>query len=253
MNKIILLLVFAVAVISACTVPVQVPPDEIPDTQPEEQPPAAEIIEPPPAPEPPVEVTPEITPQETPEVEIPVEPEQEEVTIDFEYPFFGDMDAPVTVIEYADFASNVDSNAAFVQVGSMKRDFLRGDDVKLVFKPYPVSNRGMLAARASLCMWEQGSKQFWAFHDVLFTFYVRLDEMSIDNYLGRVPNLDRDAFDQCLAEKRYTDIIAQTLDEGNTLGINETPGFIIGDSTYLGNTPYKTLKAAINKEIDSLK
>ncbi len=167
------------------------------------------------------------------------------------YPFMGSDDAPITVIEYGDFSDDASSFAASSQVASIRRDYVVSDKVKLVFKPFPLSgtDEAKLASEASLCAWEQGSVQFWAYQKTLFTFYYHLGRDSLSNYASRVPNLDKPVFIACLDSGRHSETVEAALREGKQFGIEKAPAFVIGDSLFEGDVTYKTLKSAIDAEL----
>ncbi len=236
-----LFLVFSVIVFSSCAVPdenVSTPPDVVPEvTMPQ---------------------IPELPASETqpPQVSEGMGNGSIGKTVkepEISYPFMGSDDAPLTVIEYGDFSDSVSSFAASSQVASIKRDYVVSNKVKLLFKPFPLSGteEAKTASEASWCMWEQGSKQFWAYQSTLFTYYMRLDKASLNNYASRVPNVDKAAFEECLESGRYSDVVAATLAEGKKKGIGKVPAFVIGDSVFEGNVPYKKLKSAIEGELGS--
>lgn len=168
---------------------------------------------------------------------------------DFVYPFIGNEKAPVTVVEYADFSDGISSRMAFAQINSIKRDYVNKNKAKLVFKPYPLLKDGRLAAEASLCTWEQGSVPFWAYHDTLFQFFVHLDNVSLHNYVSRIPNADKAEFAKCMQKGKYAATIQKTLDEGKAAGITEAPTLIIGSKNLTGETPYSLIKKAIDDEL----
>ncbi len=169
------------------------------------------------------------------------------------YPFMGSDDAPLTVIEYGDFSDSASSFAAISQVASIKRDYVVSNKVKLVFKPFPLSgtDEAKMASEASLCMWEQGSIQFWAYQKTLFTFYYHLGMESLNNYASRIPNIDKPVFTACLDSRRHSETVEAALREGRQLGIEKTPAFVIGDNVLEGDVPYKKLKSAIDAELGS--
>ncbi|MBS3132869.1 DsbA family protein [Candidatus Woesearchaeota archaeon] len=207
----------------------------------------------------------ETAPPEVPELpETPAEDEAEESMeevaeegselpeFEFQYPYIG-AEGAFAIIEYGDFSNQVNTQVNNFQVAAMKRDFVVSNKAKIVFKPYPLSGseEAQLAAEASLCMWEQGSKQFWAYHDTLFTYFLYLDEKSLNNYVGRIPNADKSAFAECLSSRKYRDTVSATLEDGKALGIDQTPTFIIGSESIVGSVkvPYKTFKETIETKL----
>lgn len=175
-------------------------------------------------------------------------------TAEIVYPFVGDEDAPVAVVEYGDFSDGTNSFVTTSQVASIKRDYVASGKAKLIFKPFPLNgnDEAKMASEASWCMWEQGSKQFWAYHNTLFAFYLHLDYASLNNYASRVPNVDKAALAECLDSGRYASRVVSTLEEGKKKGFGKVPAFVIGDSVLEGNVPYKKLKSAIEAELGSV-
>jgi len=248
----LVLFVLGVISVAACTVPVAEDTVVEPEvTAPEEI--VEDVVEP--------ELPPEI-PEDVPEPEVPAEvvvaepdvvSEPVQVEKGFTYPFLGSEGA-FPVIEYGDFSNQVNSQVASFQVAAMKRDYIVSNKIKLVFKPFPDgSEESQLSAEASLCMWEQGSKQFWAYHDTLFTYWLRLDENSLNNYVGRIPNADEDVFATCLSSGKYKEQVAASVADGKAVGVSETPTFIIGSEQIVGSVsvPYKTFKQAIDGQLSS--
>ncbi len=238
MRRLLLLLVFSSILLYSCAVPEEASPvrqetvpgvvvPSVPDSEPVESPPAS----------------------------VPVADDAGKAAepSEFVYPFDGKADAPVTIVEYGDFSDVVNSQAAVSQVAAIKRDYVMSGKAKLVFKPFPLSGTAdaRLASEASLCMWEQGGVQFWAYHNTLFAYFSHLDEASLKNYASRVPNVDKPAFIDCLDSGTYSGIVSAVLDEGREKGISKVPAFVIGDSVFEGDVPYKKLKSAIDAELSS--
>jgi len=262
MNRLTLLFLALIVSLVACTVPVDdvnVPEEIIEQAVVAQEPPQAPpVLEEPPA----IPVEPEIeVPQvlEEPPVittEPEIAPDEETLEPAFIYPFLGDENAPVTVIEYGDFADAQNSGVAIFQVAAMKRDYVVSNKVKFVFKPFPSKDNANseLAARASLCMWEQGSKQFWAYHNTLFSFYLHLDADSMVNYAGRTPNADQEALRACISSGKYADVVANTLDEGRSLGVEKPSTFFVGENSVFltQTTKYRELSGLIDSELNKL-
>ncbi len=236
----LLLLAFSSLVFSSCAVTEEatlILPESIP-----------EVVVPAVSEPPPVETQPD-------SVEVPVGGDSGNVieTPEFVYPFIGNENAPVTVVEYGDFSDGTNSFVTISQVASIRRDYVASGKVKLVFKPFPLSgtDEAKTASEASLCMWEQGSVQFWAYHNTLFAFYLHLDAASLSNYASRVPNVDKAALAGCLESGRYASLVASVLEDGRNKGIGKVPAFVIGDSVLEGDVSYKKLKSAIDAELGS--
>src|SRR3989338_775835 len=178
----------------------------------------------------------ETAPPEVPELpETPAEDEAEESMeevaeegselpeFEFQYPYIG-AEGAFAIIEYGDFSNQVNTHVNNFQVAAMKRDFVVSNKAKIVFKAY---------------------------HDTLFTYFLYLDEKSLNNYVGRIPNADKSAFAECLSSRKYRDTVSATLEDGKALGIDQTPTFIIGSESIVGSVkvPYKTFKETIETKL----
>ena len=124
------------------------------------------------------------------------------------------------------------------------------DDVKIVFKNYPLRNHkfAMKAAVAALAAGSLG--KFWEFHDELYKNYNKLSDQKIREIaLGL-------GFDQAEFEKRMSDpkiaaMIRQDLRDGVQAGVRGTPTIFI-NGRRLKNRSLPGFQAAIDKELQRL-
>ena len=124
------------------------------------------------------------------------------------------------------------------------------DDVKFVFKNYPLRNHkfAMKAAVAALAAGSEG--KFWEFHDTLYKNYNKLSDQKIREIaLGL-------GFDQAEFEKRMSDpkiaaMIRQDLQDGAKAGVRGTPTIFI-NGRRLKNRSLPGFQAAIDKELQRL-
>lgn len=140
----------------------------------------------------------------------------------------GDPDAPVTVIEFADFACT--GCRAWVNSGVKEQlQEKYGDQVRFAFENFPIrSAESAKAAEAGLCAAEQNA--FWTFHDYVF-MEVSARALSVDELKGYAVEigLDSEAFDTCLDEGRYADDVAEGKQMALDVGLRGTPGFLVND------------------------
>jgi len=124
------------------------------------------------------------------------------------------------------------------------------DDVKIVFKNYPLRNHkfAMKAAIAALAAGSLG--KFWEFHDELYKNYNKLSDQKIREIaLGL-------GFDQAEFEKRMSDpkiaaMIRQDLQDGAKAGVRGTPTIFI-NGRRLKNRSLQGFQAAIDRELQRL-
>jgi len=157
----------------------------------------------------------------------------------------GDPNAPVTLVEFADYECPYCQNVN-PQIQQLKKEF--GDKLTLAFKdfPLPMHHSAEKAAEAARCAGEQG--KYWQYHDVLF--YSKL--LSVDDLKqhARTLNLNGDQFDTCLDSGREAAAVQKDLQEGKQLGLTGTPSFFINGHFFSGVVDYGTLKDMVNQQLN---
>lgn len=153
---------------------------------------------------------------------------------------YGPQDAPVTLVEYADFQSKLCAEA--FEVLSEVKSWMRGQ-IRFVFRHFPIAHTpSWKAAQAAEAAARQG--KFWEMHDRLFKFWNKIEETLIIEYaadLGlEIKNFERDLRSGEIAER-----IREDLQWGAESGVRETPAFFINDSPYRGVCETDALMEAI--------
>lgn len=96
------------------------------------------------------------------------------------------------------------------------------EDVKIVFKNYPLRNHrfSQKAAVAALAAGRQG--KFWEFHDLLFKDYKRLSDAKIDG-IAKELALDLEMFEKDRKAPETMMIVRRDILEGSKAGVRGTP------------------------------
>ena len=161
-----------------------------------------------------------------------------------EAPVRGPKGAPVTIVEYSDY------ECPYCQANQPDLDKIEAEfKGKIVFGykdvPLPMHPHAQKAAEASRCAAEQG--KYWEYHDSLFaTKQLEIPQLKDQ---ARALKLDGAAFDKCLDSGSQADAVKATLDEGQTLGIQGTPSFLINGRFFGGSLKYDELQKIIDEEI----
>ncbi|MFH1174733.1 MAG: thioredoxin domain-containing protein [archaeon] len=147
----------------------------------------------------------------------------------------GNVNAPVTIIEYSDFQCPYSGRAAPV-VNQVMDNF--GDDVRLIYKHYPLSfhPNAQKAAEASECARDQG--KFLEYHDILFQNQAALEVDKLKEYAVEL-GMQADQFNTCLDSGIKATIVGKDFEEGQAAGISGTPGFLINGQLLIGAQPYE--------------
>lgn len=174
----------------------------------------------------------------------------EQPTITYETPtvdddvVLGDVNAPVTIIEFGDFECPF-CKRLHDEVGTqLREEYIKTGKVKMVYRDYPLSfhPNAMPAAEAAECAGEQG--KYWQYHDALFD---RQDTLSSLNYVALATELGLNAtqFKTCVDTHKYADEITKDLAAGNAAGVDGTPATFINGQLVSGAVPYATIKSVI--------
>lgn len=140
----------------------------------------------------------------------------------------GAPDAPVTIVEWADFECPFCA-MAYPLLDSMVERYPR--QVRLVFKNFPLSmhEHGEPAARAVTAALQQG--KFWEMHHSLFQNQKTLDEAGL-NKIAKALGLDVKKFDEDRRSEAVADAVAKDKKAGEALGLQGTPAIFINGRTF---------------------
>ncbi|HSM17030.1 MAG TPA: thioredoxin domain-containing protein [Gemmatimonadales bacterium] len=162
------------------------------------------------------------------------------------HPSKGPMDAPVTIVEFADFECPY-CRQVLPSLARLQETY--GDNVRLVFRQFPLNSihrYAQKAAEAALCAHEQD--RFWAMHDALFEEPPALRLEDLKEKAARVA-LDVQQFDECLDSGKYAAEVAADLDAARRLGLTGTPAFFINGRFLSGAQPYQTIANVVDDEL----
>lgn len=160
----------------------------------------------------------------------------------------GPKDAKVTIVEYSDFECPFCKNfhETMVQVLADNKD------VRWVYRHFPLSFHptAQPTAEASECAAKVGGNDaFWKFADAAFGKGGAHTDADIENY-ARAAGVNIDKFKKCRESGETRDTVNRDLQEGQTAGVQGTPGnFVIGPNgtrTLPGAVPASSVQAAID-------
>ncbi len=167
------------------------------------------------------------------------------VTVNPETPVWGNPEAPVTVVEFADFQCPACRESAFHLRGAL---FEFRDKVRFYFMNFPLQQHRMAAsaAAAGVCAARMGD--FWGYHDDLFRNQVSLGRTL---YLSLAENhgWDQQAFAACMDSDTTRARVEADRQEGMNVQVPSTPTILINGRrvSYWKNTDF--IRAVIREEL----
>jgi protein-disulfide isomerase len=138
----------------------------------------------------------------------------------------GHPDAPVVMIEYADFQCPACARFATETLPAILKAHVDPGRVLLAFRHFPLAihSRAIPSAIAAHCAGEQG--RFWEMYERLFRSPAALDDLGLRRTATDLA-LDRQRWSSCLAGVAAT-AVQDDVQNGRTLGLKGTPTFVIG-------------------------
>ena len=164
----------------------------------------------------------------------------------------GKVDAPVKILEFADFECPSCGGWATVTEPDVRTRIIDAGLANLTYYDFPLTqHRNTLAAsNAAACADEQG--KFWAMHDRLFQSQDEWNGEATEapkpffkRYASEV-GLDVAKWETCFDARKYQKRISANLADGLRRGVNSTPTFVIGNRMYPGMRTYDELKRLVD-------
>jgi protein-disulfide isomerase len=177
------------------------------------------------------------------QVEIRLAPPRAQVSLE-RTPVRGSLDAPVLVVEYADY------ECPYCQQIQPALDKLEAEykgKVAFAYKdvPLPMHANAQKASEAAHCAGKQS--RYWEFHDIL----AKAKDLQVPKLkqTARDLGLDGAAFDKCLDAGEQADIVKAHLAEAQSLGLQGTPSFFINGRFFSGALTYEKLREVVEEEL----
>jgi protein-disulfide isomerase len=167
----------------------------------------------------------------------------------------GDENAPVTVVEYADFQCPVCKRAETSIISEIEKKYVQQGKVKIEFRMFPiVGQESFNAAQAAEAARDQG--KFWEYHDALYNAQGRENGGNFTYEklvaLAEQVGLDIPEFEATLSGNTYLAAIQKEKDTAEANGVSSTPTFFIGEKKIVGAQPFGQFSAAIDAELARL-
>jgi protein-disulfide isomerase len=162
----------------------------------------------------------------------------------------GSDSAPVEIVEFADFACSHCAVFAIVEMPYIRERLIATGRLKWRFMDFPlgISAASPAAHLAAGCAAEQG--RFFEMMDVIFN---RQNEWAADRRAdrklrdyARQVGLDLDAFDTCVETKHAQPLVDADHAEGERLGVQATPTFVVNGRVWPSVLRYDDVKAIVD-------
>lgn len=156
----------------------------------------------------------------------------------------GDVDAPITLIEFSDFECPYCQRTSHVIEDLLER--YKGK-LRFVFRHYPLSSEcnpymenpmhkfACTAAKSMICAGLEGEQKYWEAHDSIFA-REDLGQSGLPEF-AREQGLDSESFADCMQSEALDRRLARDVNLGKSLGITGTPTIYINGKRVRNPSP----------------
>jgi protein-disulfide isomerase len=172
-------------------------------------------------------------------------------------PSMGAADAPVTVVEFADYQCPFCLRFRNTTFPTLKQKYIDSGKVRWIAMNLPLQfhKDARKAAQAALCAGDQD--KFWEMRTLLFRNPQKLAAEYLPGYAQGL-SLNVAAFEACINSDRHLDDVDKEAKDANAVRLTGTPSFIIGETAsekisgqvVIGAQPLKIFDTAIQKALD---
>ena len=163
--------------------------------------------------------------------------------------FRGDPDAPVTIIEFADFQCPYCGRFFAQTEPQINEQYMQSGKVRFAYFNFAfLGPESQWAAEAAECAADQN--KFWEYHDQLYDSQSGENQgaFSKDNLkkFAKELGLDTSAFNKCLDSGKYTQLIQDESSMASSIGVRSTPTFLINGQALVGAQPFEIFEQTID-------
>lgn len=163
-------------------------------------------------------------------------------------PFIGDINAPITIIEFSDYQCPFCQRFWSETLPLLKEEYIDTGKAKLVYRDYPIPShsQAQISAEAAECVRAQSDDAtYFEYHDVLFA---NQGQLGRDNLIAWADDLGYD-IESCLDNGDFAGEVNADFIAGGQLG---TPTFFINGVKIEGAQPFVNFKSVIDTQLADL-
>lgn len=137
--------------------------------------------------------------------------------------------AAFAIVEFSDFQCPYCDQFFKQSLPQLESNYIKNGKVLHFFKDFPLTTihpNAMPGAIAARCAGDQG--KYWQMHDKIYeTDQATNDTAKLATY-AQALNLNNEEYNSCVNDNKFNSQIQINIDQGNKLGVQGTPTFVIG-------------------------
>jgi protein-disulfide isomerase len=164
----------------------------------------------------------------------------------------GDPNAPVALVEYADFQCTACAQMNSDAFPQLLQEYIAQGKVALTFVPNAIlGDESTAATEAALCANDQG--QFWAMQGALFASQDGQNDGGFSDdrlrAIAKKVGLDLDQYDSCMEANTHAGDVQNYHAVAQQAGISSAPTFVLNNAEPFGWDSWDSLKAEIDSAL----
>ena len=160
-------------------------------------------------------------------------------------PSMGPANARITLVEFSDFQCPYCSKAV-IQIAAVLKAY--PNDVKLVFKQYPLDSHPAAAISAAAALAAHNQGKFWQLHDLMFANRPKLGRPAILAWAAQI-GLDMKRFNAELDSDPIKKAVLRDTADGDKAGVEGTPTLFINGRRYNGDYDLEKIRPILDAEL----
>lgn len=167
-------------------------------------------------------------------------------------PFKGSAEAKVTIVEYSDFQCPFCVRGYHTIEDQVLKEY--GDNVRFYYKHFPLGFHKWAepAGVAAECAADQDHGAYWQVYSFYFENQKQINPQNLKEKTKEAlagSKIDMTKWETCFDGNATVDRVRADMEEGQSVGVTGTPGFIINGQLLSGAQPFQRFKQIIDAEL----
>ncbi len=171
----------------------------------------------------------------------------------------GDLNAPITIIEYASLSCPHCASFYREAFEKLRSEYIDVNKVKFIYRDFPLNQQALVASMSAICRAkDEGSDKVVAYYAIIKALFKSQETWAFDQkYVEKLQSIlsldgmSSSRFKSCLDDKKLQDkILENRIAASNALKISSTPTFYINDEVVEGYVDYESIKKIIDKKLN---
>ncbi len=165
--------------------------------------------------------------------------------------FIGDIDAPITIIEYASMSCSHCASFHNNTLPDLKKEYIDTGKVKFVFRDFPYNFPALLGSMVMRCTPNEVRYEYMNALYKLQKQWVLKENIKTTQELYKIMQsggMKKEDFEACINNTDLENkIIQEIIDAQEEFGIKNTPSFLVNGNLVAGNKSIKEIRQIIDK------